>query len=59
MFGHFFITIWLVFSNVSRTFTIVIILYFPSFIFQRNELSQELAHLLWNSFGTIAVLLQV
>jgi len=32
---------------------------FLSFIFQRNELSRELAHLLWNSFGTIAVLLQV
>ncbi|AES75941.2 CCR4-NOT transcription complex subunit 9 [Medicago truncatula] len=25
---------------------------------KRNELSQELAHLLWNSFGTIAILLQ-
>lgn len=34
-------------------------LVFLSFIFQRNELSRELAPLLWNSFGTIAVLLQV
>jgi len=32
---------------------------FLSFISQRNELSRELALLLWNSFGTIAVLLQV
>jgi hypothetical protein len=30
-----------------------------TFIFQMKELSQELALLLWNSFGTIAVLLQV